>query len=675
MNPTCARSTARAAAPGRPLVLLPLVCALALVTGCGGGGGGGSAEPAPIDVDTPNAERCEILDPDECLLPFPSDALTRADAATGTGRRIAFVRESMPANASGVHVDPSEWNRNDGFSPGAQITLLIPGLDLAASKLPPVTDVARALDEDSGLVLLDADTGERVIAWAELDAHAADTPQRQALEIHPAIALREGHRHVVALRGLVDGNGTAIAPSQVFQVLRDRVKTTNPAIEGRRDAMERVFSDLDAAGVAREDLYLAWDFTVASTRSLSERLLHIRDDGFAQLGDAAPSFSVTSTSEGGTARIVSGTLDVPRYLTGEGEPGSVLNDDRQDGLPQRNGTQQANFVCTMPLQATPENPARASLYGHGLLGTAAQVVGIGQAAALVNVAFCATDYIGMSAGDVPFIAGMLGDLSRFGALPDRLQQSHLNFLFLGRAMIDPRGFGSHPAFQVDGRSALGGDLFLVGASQGGILGGATTAIAQDFTRSVLAVGAANYSLLIPRSVDFDEFTPLLAAAYPDPFTRRLGFGLIQMLWDRGEANGYLQHLSSDPYPNTPVHASMYLMAFGDHQVANVGTEVASRTIGAHVRQPALRTGRATAIDPFYGLEPVPSYPFPGSALVVWDFGTPPPPDENLPPREGDDPHGKAGDVPTVLLMVSEYLKDDGGLVDVCSGSPCVTLDD
>ncbi|MFN8601803.1 MAG: hypothetical protein U0842_15150 [Candidatus Binatia bacterium] len=68
-------------------------------------------------------------------------------------------------------------------------------------------------------------------------------------------------------------------------------------------------------------------------------------------------------------------------------------------------------MCTMPLQATPENPARASLYGHGLLGTAAQVVGIGQAAALVNVAFCATDYIGMSAGDVGFIAGMLGDLS------------------------------------------------------------------------------------------------------------------------------------------------------------------------------------------------------------------------------------------------------------------------
>jgi hypothetical protein len=670
-----AQLSTRVRGHGRRLVTLSVTIAVALILGCGGSGGGGSSGPAPIDVDTPNAERCEILDPNECLLPFPSDALTREDASTDTGRRVAFVRESMPANRDGVHVDPTDWNRNDGFSPGAQITLLIPGIDVAASKLPPVTDVARALDPDSGLVLLDTVTGERIIAWAELDAHAANSADRKALEIHPAIALREGHRHVVALRGLIDGEGAAIEPSLVFRALRDALPTTNSAIEERRPAMERIFADLDAAGVARDDLYLAWDFTVASTRSLSERLLHMRDDGFARLGDAAPAFTITGTSEGGTARIVNGTLMVPRYLTGQGEPGSILNDDRADGLPQQNGMQQVGFICTMPLSATPENPARASLYGHGLLGTAAEVIGIGQAAALVNVAFCATDYIGMSAGDIPNVIKVLGDLSHFGSIPDRLQQSHLNFLFLGRAMIDPRGFGSDPAFQVEGRSALGSDLFLVGASQGGILGGATTAIAQDFTRSVLAVGASNYSLLIPRSVDFDEFNPLLASGYPDPFTQRLAFGLMQMLWDRGEANGYLQHLSSDPYPNTPTHSSLYLMAFGDHQVANVGTTIAARTIGAHVRQPALRPGRATAVEPFYGLDPVPSFPFPGSALVVWDFGTPAPPDENLPPREGDDPHGKASDVPAVLVMVAEYLKPNGGLVDVCAGAPCVTLDD
>ena len=32
---------------------------------------------------------------------------------------------------------------------------------------------------------------------------------------------------------------------------------------------------------------------------------------------------------------------------------------------------------------------------------------------------------------------------------------------------------------------------------------------------------------------------------------RMGLGLIQMLWDRGETNGYAAHIASNPLPNTP----------------------------------------------------------------------------------------------------------------------------
>ena len=49
--------------------------------------------------------------------------------------------------------------------------------------------------------------------------------------------------------------------------------------------MNAIFATLGEAGIAKSDLYLAWDFTVASERNLSERMLHIRDDAFAQLGD------------------------------------------------------------------------------------------------------------------------------------------------------------------------------------------------------------------------------------------------------------------------------------------------------------------------------------------------------------------------------------------------------
>ena len=70
-------------------------------------------------TDAAAADRCELLGQDRCLLPFPSDRFTVPDASTDTGRRVAFNLESMPANTAGVHIDPTEWNRSDGFSAGA----------------------------------------------------------------------------------------------------------------------------------------------------------------------------------------------------------------------------------------------------------------------------------------------------------------------------------------------------------------------------------------------------------------------------------------------------------------------------------------------------------------------------------------------------------------------------
>ena len=74
------------------------------------------------------------FDPRACLLPFPSDAYTVPDASTATGRRVAFKPEWMPTNGSGKGIDPVEWNRNDGFSPGQAVVLRVPGVDLAEDR-------------------------------------------------------------------------------------------------------------------------------------------------------------------------------------------------------------------------------------------------------------------------------------------------------------------------------------------------------------------------------------------------------------------------------------------------------------------------------------------------------------------------------------------------------------
>src|SRR5829696_3842709 len=66
-----------------------------------------------------NPAGCDALDTRSCLLPFPSDAYTRDDASTDTGRRVNMAPNSTTSNASGVPVDLTEWNRNDGFSPNS----------------------------------------------------------------------------------------------------------------------------------------------------------------------------------------------------------------------------------------------------------------------------------------------------------------------------------------------------------------------------------------------------------------------------------------------------------------------------------------------------------------------------------------------------------------------------
>ena len=50
-------------------------------------------------------------------------------------------------------------------------------------------------------------------------------------------------------------------------------------------------------------------------------------------------------------------------------------------------------------------------------------------------------------------------------------------------------------------------------------------------------------------------------------------------------------MTRDPCPNTPPHHVLLSVALGDHQVANVATEIEARTIGAAVRTPYVDPGR------------------------------------------------------------------------------------
>ena len=544
--------------------------------GRGGSGGGGKAGDAiggpphgqPVNFTPQNPDRCDWIDGADCMLPWPNDLFTTPDSTTDTKLRLNLNILSVPKNVEGKPIDPTPFNRNDGFSPGSLITTKVPGLETKAafdkSGIVPIDDMAQAFRPDQPVVLIDAKTLARHLVWAEVDANPP-TPADVTLIIRPGKNLQEGHRYIVALRRLKDANGKTLQPSTGFRVYRDGNPTKSSAVEARRPHFESIFNTLAQAGIDRDDLYRAWDFTVASERNLSERMLSIRDDAFKQLGDTnladlkvqgdPPQWTAhkVAQSDSDLAYTVEGSYTVPCYLNAPGCPsGSEFAYDptKTNGPPIRipNNTMTARFTCIVPKVAVANGNARPSLYGHGLLGSRGEVMQ-SQAKHMVqehDFVYCATDWIGMACADLPDIPGsaddiqnevatlfnnvamgitpnppncdyqtVLGiehDLSNFPKLADRVQQGMLNFLYLARLMSNPKGFNSSPLFQTAaGKPMLDTtQAYYDGNSQGGIIGGALAAVMPDSNRATLGVLGMNYSTLLQRSTDFGTGQP------PDP---------------------------------------------------------------------------------------------------------------------------------------------------------------
>ena len=731
-------------------------------------------------LQPPGAAYCDNFDPTVCLQPFPNNYFTRLDQ-TATGRRINFNLLAMPRNAAGKPIDPTEWNQADGFSPGSLITVHVPGLDnqpaLQQTGGVPLNNLQAYQDPGAAIVVIDATdpAHPRWPIWTEMDSNSSNDSVRNLI-IRPAQNFTERHRYIVALRSLKDASGNPITAPAAFAAFRDHpcrdchASRPYPGGEtGRAGHMESIFRTLSSAGIARNSLYLAWDFTVASERSESQRMLHIRDDAFGQLGESPrqlsslhippssqpPRFVVTSVTNytpaqnSQIARQVQGRFYVPCYLNSPGcasggsfyfPPGSRVPAQ----LP--GNSYEAKFVCNVPWAAM-SSPARPGFYGHGLFGDRFEI-NQDQLQAMSqehDFVFCATEEAGMACAtdtpptdpaqllaeaqkgvlpetpncDIPNVVTAISDLSRFNTMIDRLQEGILAELYLGRLEGHPRGFASDPAFRNPAGQPVidtSSQVYYDGNSQGGIMGGAVAALMVDGSRATIGVPGMNYSTLLQRSTDFGtgaasegppnripdqnlnglpSYAWLVYHAYPAEADRQVMLGLMQMLWDRGEADGYAEHATTNPLPNTPAHKVLMQVAFGDHQVTDFAAAAEARTIGAYIHWPALDTARdPTGGSQYFGLIPqIPSYPWNGSAVVVWDSGAPnancslgvgAPPFTNTPPIDGcpsgvppsqwggNDPHEFPRRTPAARQQKSDFDEPSGAVNDTCGGAACHT---
>lgn len=637
------------------------------------------------------------------------------DASTPTGKRLNIALESAPANLLGVHIDTTDINRGDGFSPGNLITLKVPEVDTPAafenSGLVPIDDQRRYDDLDQSVIVIDAATGERQPVWAELDSNPTavdpgesgsgginpnpDNNEPVNLIVRPAKNFEFGHRYIVAFRDLRNADDEPVESPIRFRVYRDDAFAQPGDRKIQGDSPQVVVTGTcDAEPVS----------------SLPQPGCEVQVKRVPGLPILAP----PGQPDGGqVVRYVDGYLTVPCYLDQPlCPPGSKFAFDANDEIaPLPGNTMPVPFRCAIPrstqtgtINGSAVDAAEPGIYGHGLLGSLDQINAANAVGNQGNSIWCATNFDGFSSYDLPFVLASLADMSNFNKLADRMQQGFVNFMMLGRAMLHEDGFAAQDAFKLDVDSDPLTDnkesvidtsefpdnrLKYLGISQGGIMGGALMALEPDADRGVLGVPGMNYSTLLRRSVDSDQYFKLpavgLYANYPSEIERPLLLSLIQLLWDRGEANGYAHNMTTDPLPDTPPHEVLLQPALGDHQVANVSVEVEARTIGASVYSPGLHPGRHWESDPFFGINEVSSFPYDaGSMLVYYDGGpvgfigtrgggTAVSPNENVSLREewgyGNDPHSYPRASTDGITQGVEFLRD-GTVVPCAAGGYC-----
>lgn len=636
--------------------------------GSGGsaGSGGGTSIPDPDPAVAWNNLECDALVPEYCAYPFPNNVFTVDDASTPTGRRLSLTGDFLPTATAGPKLRGEPWDDSDGFSAGAAMLAYFPGVTMEG--LATSDTIAESLEADSPTIILNAETGERIPHWVDIDK-SAPADQNPSFMLRPAVRLDDNTRYIVAMRNLQGAEGP-IEPSAGFRALRDKVLSDDSSIEDRRPLFVDIFQHLDGAGVAREDLVLAWDFTTASQENNQKWMLSIRDQTYAWGDDNGLEYTIDEVtpdfkqeeSNGAIAFKIDGTFKMPMFVDRD-EPGASLVFD-DDGNPTQNGdmTLDVPFTMMIPTSAL-TTPAPIVQYGHGLLGDRSEIV-ITTHLTLANefnYILFSVDLQGFSEDDEEHITAILGSgqMDNLRTMFERMHQGTANMLLALRVIRD--SFSQDATY---GQYIDPSQTFYYGISQGGIFGPVYMALSPDVERGVFGVMGQPYNLLLNRSKDFEPFVVVLRVQYPDSRDQQLLLSLYQSLWDRMEPSGYTNHVTRDNLPGVSPKTVLLRNALGDHQVTTLGSHVMARSLGAVHLDSGIRD--------IYGLEKTATSTT-SSALIEYDFGLPKEPLCNRPMSLCDDPHERTRRTEAARTQLDHFFQT-GEIRNFCENETCVFPD-
>ncbi len=615
---------------------------------------------------------CDPISPSYCGLPFPSDVYLQDDPTgmNANGKSVRFGPTTLPARSlDDMHFDPALFYDHDGFSPSQAPMAHLPLAQCSACATP--YSIEKSLEPDHPTVLLEVPTGRLIPHWVDIDHStendgSEDLPDQRLLMIRPAERLKAGTRYIVAVRNVDDINGATIKPSPAFRAIRDgkALESGSAAdkwsVYARKSLYADIFSQLEAVGVERKSLQIAWDYTTATKENITGRMVEMRDKALAVVGEDGPSFKFKSTEEindpnSELIRRIEVTMTVPVYLTQASlfyekkAPVDRLNID-ENGELQQNGTMEWDVLILVPKSVLSAEKHGLLQNGHGLFGSRTEGQN-GYLARAANrnrwIAFAVNLFGFDSTSTILATDGLSGRFDALKAFPERQIQGMVNQLLAMRMMMG--------RVAKDGITDNDGNLVLDpawidpsvrgyrGDSQGGIMGATYMAISTDVTRGLLGETGMPYNLLLNRSIDFGVYEIFLEAAYGyNGFATQVALGLVQMNWDRSEPSGFAPYMTEDLLPGTPAHHVLIHVAPGDHQVSTFGAHVLARAINAvnmESDDPA-----EPVMESIYGLEQAPGPFTDRSAIVEYDFGLEPNPATNTAASDGCDPHDRVRDL-------------------------------
>jgi len=636
-----------------------------VLAGCGDDDGPSNSDPVVVEHCNPLASEWD------CMLPYPSDFFLVPDETFVSGSRVVIPDAVAPLNQSELPVNPLAVHPPDGFSQLPAILAVFP-FDVDDSNLVfHSDDVFESTGPDSPTVLMEADTGLRVLHFAELDPRA-NNDTRRALIIRPLVKLEEQTRYIVAVRRLVTEAGDPVPAAPGFVRLRDATAAGHAILSQLEEHYEQnIFLPLASAGVDRAELQLAWDFTTGSVEHTQKALLQMRALAMADMEATPPVVTVTDSigpdvyEDGNIFRRVRGTIHVPRFVDTD-YPGAMITRDANGDVVQ-NGYAEVEFVVLIPTsvaEATPLMAAPVVQYGHGFFGGTSETEGgfVRRFANDHGYVIMGINWWGQETADIPDIIGdIMDDTSHAGDFTDRVHQGIINQLGVTYALKG--SLLDVPEMQLDATRLYDpNEIYYYGISQGSILGKTYVALSPHIEKAAFSVGGCSLPFMMFRSNNFLQFLVVIEVTVEDYLDQQKTVAMLHTIFDRKDPLSYIDHIIDNTFPGGPASRQMLeQIGIGDAQVPNLASHLCARIIDLPMLAPAPR-----AIAGLTELEGPLS-----SAMVEFDFHVPEPYPGYyaVPAREDNEAHEGVRRTIAGQAQIEAFFRPNGMVENFCDG-PC-----